>query len=270
MYCPNCGKSVQANTKFCPECGANVSPPSQKTINTNLDNLCLQLSQKENNLGILWLVIGVIQLISGFYFYWPAFILGIYNIIAAITHFKQSKRVLTPYLSLVEDYQKQTTLIIFLIINIIFGALIGVIGIIYDFTIRNFVVLHQSDFKDLINQSLSNNDKIDSNKIQLYKNDSQNLSAFSVTISLKNQKFLIKPKINVNINNKFREIITAEKPHIFQLVPGHYQIEFIYSIRKTIIQFDLTNNTNFDISFNRTTGQINIESPCSFTELLKQ
>jgi len=89
--------------------------------------------------AMLWLVISIIQLIIGIFLYWPAAIFGVLNLICSITRFKLSSKVLKPYPLLIEEFRKWLApLIIALILNIVCSAIIGVVGYIYDSTVRQF------------------------------------------------------------------------------------------------------------------------------------
>lgn len=170
MYCSNCGSNQNDFAKFCPNCGQHIRgdiPTQNRAIqynsNTiNRETVLKTLSQKENTAGTIWLVIGCIQVAVGLlslFTYWVAILLGAWNIYAAITRFKQSKRVLSPWPSMVSDYKKwNTNVIISLIANIFLGALIGVVGSIYDLTLRNYVMLNEN----VINGAIQQNSKTSS------------------------------------------------------------------------------------------------------------
>lgn len=271
MFCPRCGKPIPDSSKFCPECGAATVSAGFASKEGSADTLLLQLSQKENTAGIIWIVIGALQIFTGIVLYWPALILGIYNIFAATTRFQQSKRVCTPYLSLVDDYQKwQTALIISLITNIILGALVGVIGIIYDFTIRNFVMMHQAELREHAARALSEHSQPTGGTAKPAGPENHDSTQFALVVSMKKQVFIVPPKVTVKIHNTITEIISQEKPHTFYLAPGRYQIEFTSSIRKTLIELDLSGNVSIEVSFNKAMGYIDVVSSCEHKRITRR
>ena len=103
------------------------------------------LSEREKIAAIIWLVIGIGQCLSG-----VLIISGAWNIYAAITRFKQSKAVLTPWKGIVSNYDSwMTNIIIGLVINLVFGGVIGVAGSLYDmFAVRNFVLSNKQVFEE--------------------------------------------------------------------------------------------------------------------------
>ena len=80
------------------------------------------LSEREKISAILWLIIGIIQVVT-----FVGVICGAWNIYCAVCRLKQSKAVLTPYPGLVKSYDKWlTNIIISLVINLVLGGVIGV------------------------------------------------------------------------------------------------------------------------------------------------
>lgn len=160
MFCKQCGKQLVDNAQFCQYCGTktveqnasifnNVCPPNypSKPIQ-NVSYYTQQLSSKEQTSGIIWIVIGILQVFIGLFLWWPILIVAALNIFGATVSFKRSKKVLQPYPCLIQEYEKQLGGLIFaLIYNILFGGLIGVIGNIYDFSTRNFVLANRNIFE---------------------------------------------------------------------------------------------------------------------------
>ena len=74
--------------------------------------------------------------------------MGIYNIYAAITRIKHSKTLTEMPGGVYQQYEGQEKkLIIILVLNIIFGALIGVIGAGFDFYVRKYVLDNREIFE---------------------------------------------------------------------------------------------------------------------------
>lgn len=104
------------------------------------------LSEREQISAILWLIIGILQIISC-----AGVICGAWNIYCAISRFKQSKAVLTPYPGLVQSYDKwMTNIIISIVINVVLGGVIGVAAAIFDMVgIRGYVLENKQIFEEL-------------------------------------------------------------------------------------------------------------------------
>jgi len=156
MFCANCGKPVSETSKFCVECGAPLSTPTQAPQIPHIQNTvpvvnpARVLSTKQQNDGVIWLVISILQLIIGFIIWWPAFIAGIINIIGAIQSFRKAKKVLTPYPGMVKEYEKQLPgIIIALIWNLIAGGIIGIAGNIYELSVRSYALSHKEYFEQI-------------------------------------------------------------------------------------------------------------------------
>ena len=111
----------------------------------DLQSVSKTLSEREKLSAIIWLVVGICQILSGFFI-----VSGAWNIYASITRFKQSKAVLTPWKGIVQNYDSwMTNIIIGLVINLIFGGVIGVAGSLYDmFAIRNFVLSNKAVYEN--------------------------------------------------------------------------------------------------------------------------
>ncbi len=127
--------------------------------NTVLQNI----SNKEKIGGIIWVVISVIQLLIGITFNWVITILGIWNLIAGLTRISDSYKIEQRANNIVDVYEKSlTSLIIFIVLNILIGGIIGVIGAIYDFTVRSYVL----DNRDVILGNTSSSYNSNSNKYE--------------------------------------------------------------------------------------------------------
>ena len=110
-----------------------------------LSTVTRTLSARERVAAILWLVIGIVQCCT-FVFS----ISGIWNIYAAITRFRQAKRVLRPWRGIVSSYDRWlTTILICIGINVCFGGVVGVLGAVYDLVaVRDYVLKNRSVFAD--------------------------------------------------------------------------------------------------------------------------
>ncbi len=101
------------------------------------------LADKEKISFVIWLVIGIIQCLSFF-----AIIAGVWNIYAAITTYQFSKQLDRCPRGVYKRYDNQmTSLIISLILNILFGGIIGVAGTVYDYFTRDYVMKNRDFFE---------------------------------------------------------------------------------------------------------------------------
>jgi len=109
-----------------------------------IENVSQTLSAREKIAAIIWLIIGICQCLSCVFI-----ISGAWNIYASITRFKQAKLVLTPWPGIVNNYDKWISSIIYgIVINVLFGGLIGVAGSIYDLVaIRGYVLSNKAVFE---------------------------------------------------------------------------------------------------------------------------
>ena len=93
------------------------------------------------------MIIGIIQCLSC-----ALIIAGVWNIYVAITRFKQAEAVKNPWPGLVENYDNwMTSIIINIVINVVFGGVIGVAGGLYDLlAVRAYVL----DNKEIFNEAV--------------------------------------------------------------------------------------------------------------------
>ena len=153
MYCSNCGKEVLDGAAFCVGCGCAVSDQNNQTANNiTVDGTILlnTLSQRLNTNGIIWLVIGILQILGGLFINWFLLIVGVLNIISSVQDMQYSKTLLEKPNGIVAKFEPITGPVITLIYNLIIGGVIGVIGSIYYFlAIRNYVMENKQFFASL-------------------------------------------------------------------------------------------------------------------------
>lgn len=132
----------------------------------NKSSVLKNISKKEKIGAIIWLVLATIQILLGIIFieyYWVTLIIGVWNLINGIIRITRAEKIEERKDTLVEEYEKNlVNLIIFLIVNIFVGGLIGVIGVIYDFITRNYVLSN----KDIILGNVSANYSSSNNKYE--------------------------------------------------------------------------------------------------------
>ena len=152
-YCTHCGKELLDEAVICVGCGCAVSVQStQAVIASPAEGKALlnTLSQRLNTNGIIWLVIGILQVLGGIYLNWFLLIVGVLNIISSIQDMSYSKTLIEKPTGIVAKFEPLTGPIITLIYNLVIGGVIGVIGSIYYFVaIRNYVMENKQFFASL-------------------------------------------------------------------------------------------------------------------------
>ncbi|MDD6478967.1 MAG: zinc-ribbon domain-containing protein [Oscillospiraceae bacterium] len=153
MYCSKCGKHLPDDAVFCVACGCAVGGQNvQKNNNQSFDSSIElnTLSQRLNTNGIIWLVIGVLQILGGLFVNWFLLIVGVLNIVSSFQDMKNSKRLLEKPNGIVAKFEPITGPVITLIYNLVIGGVIGVVGSIYYFVaIRNYVMENKQFFASL-------------------------------------------------------------------------------------------------------------------------
>lgn len=150
IYCTNCGNKVNPKAFACPNCGFKVFDGSKVILNSNsiesndTADAFSKLSEYEEYSGIVWLAIGVIQCLS-----LVGIICGIWNIVVATQRLKYSKDIKNGTATNIYDtFEKdKSSIITMLILNIVLGAVIGVIGAVFDLYIRDYVMKNETVFK---------------------------------------------------------------------------------------------------------------------------
>lgn len=149
-YCTHCGKQLFDEAVICVGCGCAVSDPNiiaAKNLFGDSTALLNALSQRVNTSGIIWLVIGVLQILGGLFLNWFLLIVGILNIISSVQDMQYSKTLQENPMGIVAKYEPLTVPIIALVYNLVFGGIIGVVGSIYYFVqIRGFVIENKEVF----------------------------------------------------------------------------------------------------------------------------
>ena len=151
-YCMHCGKELMDEAVICVGCGCAVGGQGQPAYSVTSDsNMLLNtLAQRLNTNGIIWLVIGILQVIGGLFVNWYLLIVGVLNIISSVQDMKYSKTVLENPTGIVAKFEPITGPVITLIYNLLIGGVIGVVGSIYYFVaIRNYVMENKLFFASL-------------------------------------------------------------------------------------------------------------------------
>ena len=149
-YCTHCGKEIMDEAVICVGCGCAVTNQNTQTVaGQPADGATLinTLAQRLNTNGIIWLVIGILQILGGIFLNWFLLIVGVLNIISAVQDMKYSKTLAENPNGIVAKFEPLTGPIITLVYNLVIGGVIGVVGSIYYFVaIRNYVMENKQFF----------------------------------------------------------------------------------------------------------------------------
>lgn len=100
------------------------------------------LSRKIHTQSVIWVIIAVFQIISI-----VGILVGIYNLTVSIRNMDYSKKILQRPVGIYRSFEPVTGYIVVLLINLFFGAFIGVIGSLYDiFGVRSYVMSNKDAF----------------------------------------------------------------------------------------------------------------------------
>lgn len=143
-YCTKCGKELVDEAVICIGCGR---PLQAHIVADSTEQLLTKLSERIKTNGVIWVVIGAVQIILGVCGLWYALIVGVINLISAIRDIKYSRTVRTQPVGIVRNFEKLTRPIITLVYNVVIGGVIGIAGSIYYFVaLRSFVMENKSAF----------------------------------------------------------------------------------------------------------------------------
>lgn len=149
-YCTHCGKELMDEAVICVGCGCAVPGAQGQTTYkpaTDRDTLLNALSQRVNTNGIIWLVIGILQILGGLFINWFLLIVGVLNIVSSVQDMRYSKTVMEDPTGIVAKFEPITGPVITLIYNLLIGGVVGVAGsIYYFFAIRNYVMENKQTF----------------------------------------------------------------------------------------------------------------------------
>lgn len=176
MYCTNCGKQIDNSAMFCPECGTKTANNAERQgANTYQQSYYSPytktptqiLASRENASAIVWTIIASLQGIIGLCTVCGLALLGnflglplgvgglftlalaAYNGYGAYCSFQRVKRVQARQRGIVAEYDKMLTSgIIFIVLNALFGAVIGVAGAVFDLINRNYALNNAQYLED--------------------------------------------------------------------------------------------------------------------------
>ena len=154
-FCTKCGAQLTDDAAFCCQCGHTTgSQPSQAAAVSPADRqrLLSTLSQRVNTNAIIWLVIGILQVVGGIFFSMFLLVVGVLNIISSIQDMQYSKSIAENPKGIIAQFEPLVRPIITLVYNLVIGGVIGVVGSIYYFVaIRSYVMENRDAFASFDN-----------------------------------------------------------------------------------------------------------------------
>ena len=113
--------------------GAGISPAA----------VALKVKRCEVVSGVAWLLIGIVQLLM---VYTAA--AGVWNVINAIVALRNCKNITPGNLHVVPYFEgRKVWLIVMAVVNLILGGVVGVLLVLFDWHVRDFVLRNRSAFE---------------------------------------------------------------------------------------------------------------------------
>ena len=168
--CVHCGNAMNDEAKFCVNCGtqangySNYTYQSQQNRNffDNRQMLRQNIGTREMVSGIIWICVGGIQTLISIFAFWYLIFVGIWNIVFGIKRVNKKDKLL--YMSndeIYNDYSSRlSSIIVFLVLNVLFGGIIGIAGAIYDLVVRNYVIQNIQQQKTYIGNGMPSNNQV--------------------------------------------------------------------------------------------------------------
>ena len=155
-YCYHCGNILIDEANFCTSCGCaqaggrQTQQHSSPTQGSSDATLLSTLSVRIKTNGIIWIVIGAIQILLGTFINLFISVIGALNLVSAFGDINYSSRILQNPVGIVSNAQPLVRPIITLAYNFIAGGIIGVAGSIYYLVaVRGFILVNQAYFLSL-------------------------------------------------------------------------------------------------------------------------
>lgn len=148
-YCAGCGTRRSANDSFCGACGRAFGPSHAPAVHAgpaSLDadaRMLERIADYERISGILWLILGIVQVLMI-----VTIIVGIWNIVAAISRMKLRPLILARDAQVPAIYEGVAQLVIIGVLNLLLGGAIGVLFVVFDFIIRDMVLRNRRLFEN--------------------------------------------------------------------------------------------------------------------------
>lgn len=131
VHCPSCDQELRVRNR---KAAAAAMSPS--------DVVAAKVKRCEMISGFLWLIIGVVQV---FFVYTAA--AGVWNVINAIIRLRSVGNIRVGNPEVVPWYEnRRTSLIIFAVVNLVLGGVVGVALVAFDWWVRDYVLNNKTAF----------------------------------------------------------------------------------------------------------------------------
>ena len=137
------------HTVKCPYCSAPYSVTIQQAVKqkkapvSGPSAVALKVKRCEVVSGVAWLLVGVVQLLL---VYTAA--AGVWNVINAIVALRNCKNITPGNPHVVPYFEgRKVWLIVMAVVNLILGGVVGVLLVLFDWHVRDFVLRNRSAFE---------------------------------------------------------------------------------------------------------------------------
>lgn len=162
--CAGCGKELVDGVKFCPYCGllstvnTQSTEPKSQVVPMRKER---EISHAHRTLAVLerisafvWLGVAILQAIIALLMLvaegpWIGIAaVSVWNFVMTMGSFKRVARILHCEPGIVEEYRKMLpSSIIFIVINAVAGAFIGVVGAVFDIIVRSYAMRNKEELE---------------------------------------------------------------------------------------------------------------------------
>ena len=157
LRCGSCGSrfSVEfaesgVHTVHCPVCSApqditvRANVPKQKAAPaTGSAAVAQKVRRCEVFSGIVWIIVGVIQCCTVY-----AAAAGVWNIINSIVSLRNVKNITAGNPAVIPYFeQRKVWLIVLAVVNLILGGVVGILLVLFDWYVRDFVLRNRTAFE---------------------------------------------------------------------------------------------------------------------------
>jgi len=144
VVCPFCGTQFRIKPR-----GVSRKEYNKAKAPSAADQVATRVRKCELASGILWLIIGAVQLVL----VWSA-AAGVWNIINAILRLRSVKNIYAGNPAVVPWYDdRRNWLIAFAIVNLVLGGVVGVLLVAFDWWVRDFALKNRAVFEGSPSQS---------------------------------------------------------------------------------------------------------------------
>lgn len=103
--------------------------------------------------GILWIILGVLQIASICAFWLPGPLIGAWNMYAGFTNLKAADRVLARDATIPQQFEGIAGLILIAVFNLVLGGVIGILFVVLDFLARDKILSNRHLFTHSLGRS---------------------------------------------------------------------------------------------------------------------